>query len=224
MLGDWDAALADQQEIEDVTGNDARELPPPFSMRAYTATALCHVLRGDHERADAYIELLLPYFRQRAYNYPTSIHQAPLALALARRGRIDEALELVPWVPRRPNAGLTLEILCEIAALRGAWDETAELVAAAREEAEYEESLALPLFVERLQGRAAAALGDPERARLHLQRSAEAWSRLLVAQVIAGTDRQGAERELAAALPVFERLRSVNEAERALALSAAVAT
>ena len=39
--------------------------------------------------------------------------------------------------------------------------------------------------------------------------------RLLLAEVLAGTDRQAAERELRLALPVFEQLGSVREAERA---------
>jgi class 3 adenylate cyclase/DNA-binding SARP family transcriptional activator len=235
MLGDWDGALADQTEIERVAALDARELPAPFTMRAYTQTAVCHVIRGDYELADRYIELSLRYFRRRSHpHHPGTIHAPPLALALARRARIDEALDLVPLVPRGPNTGLTLEILCEIAALRGAWNETAELAAAAADETENGELLALPLFVDRLEGRTAAALGDPERARLLLRRSAEgfaalaarweeAWSRLLLAEAIAAVDGREAERELASALPVFERLGSVREAERARTLLAAVA-
>jgi hypothetical protein len=45
----------------------------------------------------------------------------------------------------------------------------------------------------------------------------EAWSRLLLAEALAGVDNVAAERELRAALPVFDRLGSVQEAERARA-------
>jgi hypothetical protein len=37
-----------------------------------------------------------------------SIHLPPLALTLARRGRFEDALDLVPLVPRSVNSGVTL--------------------------------------------------------------------------------------------------------------------
>jgi hypothetical protein len=45
----------------------------------------------------------------------------------------------------------------------------------------------------------------------------EAWSRLLLAEVLLGRDKQTAEQELRTALPVFDRLGSVREVERARA-------
>jgi hypothetical protein len=41
--------------------------------------------------------------------------------------------------------------------------------------------------------------------------------------VLGGSERERAERELAAALPVFDALRSVREADRARALLAEIA-
>ena len=52
----------------------------------------------------------------------------------------------------------------------------------------------------------------------------EAWSRLLLAEVLLGADRRRAERDLETALAVFQQLRSVQEAGRALALLEDVAT
>src|SRR5262249_55055921 len=112
--------------------------------------------------------------------------------------------------------------------------EAAALVAAAREEAALGEQLALPLLADRLEGRAAGAFGDVAAAGELLERSAEgfaaigarweeAWSRLLLAEAVAGAAGERAERALAAALPVFEELASVREAERAPALLADVA-
>ena len=49
----------------------------------------------------------------------------------------------------------------------------------------------------------------------------EAFSRLLLAEVLAESDGRLAQPELTAALGVFEELRSVREAERARALLAA---
>jgi len=141
---------------------------------------------------------------------------------------------VIPFVPRSLSACTTLEALCEIAGARGEWDEADGLVAAAREEAEIGELLALPLHADRLEGRAAYAGGDVTTATELLARSAEgfaaidarwdeAWSRLLLAEVLAGSDGRRAERELAVALPVFERLGSVAEAERGRALRVEVA-
>jgi hypothetical protein len=104
-------------------------------------------------------------------------------------------------------------------------------VTAARDEAQVGQQLTLPLFADRLEGRAAGAAGDVVKAARLLERSAEgfaaleavweeAWSRLLLAQLVAGSDAQRAEQELARALPVFERLGSVGEVEHARALLA----
>ncbi len=159
---------------------------------------------------------------------------APLALALARRGLFDEAISLIPLVRPSGGTGFALEALCEITAMRERWDEAPALVATARDEAEIGEQLSLPLYADRLEGLAAAATGDVERAAEVVRRSAEgfaalearweeAWSRLLLAEVVAHTDAARAERELAAALPVFEQLRSVQEVARARRLLGAVA-
>ncbi len=229
-LGDWAGALADQAEVERVAAQDPRELPVGYTMRGYTCAALCHELRGESDAADPYIELTRRYFDHRLdLREGASIHAGPLALALARRGRFDEALAVIPLVPRSLSAGVTLEALCEITAIRGRWDEAPGLAAAAREEAEVGEQLSLPLYADRLEGRAAAAAGDAAQAAALLGRSVdgfaalgarweEAWSRLLLAEVLCETDREHAERELAAALPVFDALGSVQEAERARSL------
>jgi hypothetical protein len=157
------------------------------------------------------------------------VRSAAFAALLAWRGEFDEALSIVPFVPRSATAGPTLWVMCEIAAARARWDDAPELVAWAREEAAHGEQLWLPLSADRLEGRAAAAAGDPAGAAQLLARAAEgfatlearweeAWSRLLLAEVVLPTDRPRAESELAAALPVFERLSSVRELERARAL------
>jgi hypothetical protein len=131
-------------------------------------------------------------------------------------------------VPRSGGAGLTYQVLCEITAERGSWDEAAPLAAAAREEAEAGELVALPLYADRLEGRAAAAAGQTEQAAALLRGSADgfreleapweaAWSRLLLGEALLPLAREEAERELAAALAVFDALSSVREAERARA-------
>jgi class 3 adenylate cyclase/DNA-binding SARP family transcriptional activator len=230
-LGEWEAALADQAELERVASLTPRELPPGFSMGAYGRIGLCHALRGEYDDADRYIELVLRYATLGSFTRVRgrSIHLPPLALALARRERLDEALALIEGVPVPASRWVTLEARCELTALRERWDEAAELVTAARAEAEIGEQLTLPLFADRLEGRAAHVAGDLQRAVELLGQSAEgfaalearweeAWSRLLLAEVLAGSERGRAEQELAAALPVFETLGSVQETARARAL------
>jgi class 3 adenylate cyclase len=227
MLGDWNGALADQTELERVSALDARERPAGYTMRAYAYAAFCHELRGASAEADAYIELALRYVRMRAdLGDGGSVHLPPLSRALAHRGRFDDALRLIPLVRRSGSAGLTLESLSEIAAARERWDEAPGLVTAAREEAELGELLSVPPFADRLEGRAAAAAGDLDRAVSLLGRSAErfaalearweeAWSRLLLGEALVAVDASLAEREVGVALAVFEELGSVREAERA---------
>jgi class 3 adenylate cyclase len=235
-LGDWDGASADQAELERIAAEDPRELPVGYTIRGYAYAALWHELRGEREPADVYIELTRRYFELRRWqDSPASVHAPPLALALARRGLFDEALALIPLVPRTGSAGFTLQAMCEIAAERASWDEAPGLAAAAREEAAVGEQRSLPLYADRLEGRAAAAAGDTARAARLLDRSLagfaalgarweEACSRLLLAEILAETDGRRAERELTAALPVFEKLGSVREAERTRKLLAGVTT
>ncbi len=214
---------------------DPRDLPAGYTVRAYAFAALCHELRGESEIADGYIELTQRYFVQRRGVYAQGSLQAPpLALTLARRGRWEEAIDAIPFVPRSGSAGVTLEALCEITAARERWEDVPDLAAKARDEVEVGEQVALPLFVDRLEGRAAAASGDVASAVRLLERSAagfaalgarweEAWSRLLLAETLAADDPGRVEAELAVALPVFERLGSVRETERALQLRGRIA-
>jgi class 3 adenylate cyclase/DNA-binding SARP family transcriptional activator len=230
-LGEWEAALADQAELERVASLTPRELPPGFSMGAYGRIALCHALRGEHEDADRYIELVLRYVTRGSFARVRvrSIHLPPLAEALARRERLDEAIGLLSDVFVPVSKGVTIEARCELTAMCERWDDAAGLVAAARAEAGVGEQLTLPFFADRLEGRAAHAAGDATRAVELLARSAkgfagvetrweEAWSRLLLAEVVVGSDRRRAEVEVAKALPVFEPLGSVQETARARAL------
>jgi hypothetical protein len=236
MLGDWSGALADQAELERVAGLDARDLPATYTIRAYSYAALCHELRGDDAATQRYVDLTLS-MQERARADATrglgSLQFPPLARALAHRGRYDEAVAVIPLQLRSGSGGLTIEALCEIAAARGDWGEAADLAAKAREEVAWGELRSLSFFADRLEGRAAAASGDASRAAIFLERSAEgfeelearweeAFSRLLLGEAQLASDAGRARRELAAALPVFDALGSVTEAERARALLDAV--
>jgi hypothetical protein len=232
-LGEWDGGLADQAELEHLAAQDPRELPAGFTVRAYAYAALCHELRGESHEADRYIELTRQYFDQLTDDvlWRGSAATPPVAIALSRRGRFDEALALVTLEPHSVGAGVTLEALCEIVVAQGRWDDAAGLVAAAREEGAGGELRSLAPVADRLEGRAAAASGDAAGAAELLERSAEGFaalearweeavSRLSLAEVVVATDRERAEREARAALDVFERLGSVREEAQARALLA----
>ena len=151
----------------------------PHTVRAYAHAALCHDLRGERDEADRYIELTHRYYLSRRDRGTRGAQQAPpLALALARRGRFDEALDLIPLVLREWSTGVTLEALCEIAALRERWDDAVGLVAAARGEAEFAEDPSLRSFADRLDGRAAGVRGDVANAANLLARSADGFAEL----------------------------------------------
>jgi hypothetical protein len=141
-LGEWDGALADQAEFERIAALAPGELPHAYAMGPYTRVALCRELRGEHDDADRYIDVGLDYYEARRHLFArgASIHLGPLARTLASRGRFDEALAVIPLVPRSSTAGVTLEALCEIAAMRERWDEAGALVAAAREQRPRSES------------------------------------------------------------------------------------
>lgn len=106
------------------------------------------------------------------------------------------------------------------------WDYATELVALAREESARGKLLALPCFVDRLEGRTAAASGDWSSAETLLRRSADgfanlaapweqALSKLLLAEVLLRLHENQAAREVAEeASAVFLELRSTQEMER----------
>jgi hypothetical protein len=203
-------------------------LPAGYTIRAYAYTALCRELRGETVEADRYVDVVRQYLRQLDDYRPPGSSASPVALVLARRGLFEEALDIAPFVPRTITSGWSVAALCEIEAMRGRWDDAPRVAAAAREEALVGKQLFLPLYADRLEGRAAAAAGDVERAAEFLARSAAGfealearweatWSRLLLAELLVDGDPRRAERELATALPVFEELRSVSEIERARA-------
>jgi len=227
-LGDWDGALADQAELERVAEGEQRDMPASFTMHAYLHAGLCHERRGNTARADGYLETAFRYFAGRTSALASGrlLGTPQAALILARRGRFDDAVDLLQIEPRTGGTGVKLAALCEILAEQGAWDQAADAIARARDEAAACELQALPAYADRLEGRAAAAAGDAARAAELLRRSAdtfhelearweEAWSRLLLGEALAVEDRVAAGRERSAALDVFQELGSVREAERA---------
>ena len=190
-------------------------------------------LRGERVAATAYLDLITQFVEAQPASSSLD-RDACLALAaraLAHRGRTDDGKRLFESGASL-QAPPTLEALCEVAAAQEDWAVALEVVASARLQAEISEAVALPLFADRLEGRLAAAEGEPRRAALLLRRSAggfaelgaqweEGWSRQLLAEALIQLgDEKEARRERDSARAVFERLGSVVEHERAKALVA----
>jgi tetratricopeptide (TPR) repeat protein len=227
MAGQWDATLDDFAEIERLNAEDPRDLPVPYTFRAYSAAAWCRELRGDAAAVDEYLEL---HRRFRAVR-----KLAPLgggndfaARILARRGRGDEARAMLPLELPQIRS-LHLQALTEVVAEQQDWDVADEIRTLVEEEIERSGIEAVRFFLDRFLGRHAAATGDRSAAITALRASAggfaalgapweEAWSRLLLAESLASQDDPAAATEAAAALATFERLGSVKEIARARAL------
>jgi class 3 adenylate cyclase len=223
MLGQWDEALRDQAEIEEYTRVDGA-MPHSASIRGFGVAFLIYELRTD-PRADEYEEILVQYQKKAARAGLT--FAGPLAVparAMARRGRFEEARSWLS-MERTIYLGGHLEALCDVVGEQADWQSAKEITHLAREEAARGGLLALPAFVDRLEGRCASALEDWRTADDLLRSSIAsfegvgalweaAYSHLLLAEARAegrfGDARPSAQR----ALELFDRLGSKREAER----------
>jgi hypothetical protein len=209
---------------------DERPEVPRFAGRVLAAAAYVNEVRGDSSAATDVIN------RLRTAESPLhSASWAPwVARVFSRRSNFKEARALLVEASRDAaepqNRGLMFEALCDVIAAEGAFEDADDLVGAARRHAEEAKLVALPLFAERLAGRAAAARGDLPAATDVFRRTAEgfrrlearweaAFTELLLARTLleAGQSLE-AESLLDAVLPVFDEVGSAREAADARAL------
>jgi hypothetical protein len=163
-LGDWGGALADVELVEELLG-DRRDTPPGFAPMHLAIAAFMHDAMGDHGTARRYLQLVRWLEEEEERLDPVlSLWQARL---LARRGAYEQAralLERPALAEDRRGRDEILEAWCEVIAEQGAWDEAPELVRRAARHASWAGEPPLALYATRLEGRAAAAQGAPERA------------------------------------------------------------
>jgi class 3 adenylate cyclase len=231
-LGDWEATLADVAVAEEVLG-DRRETPPGFAPQYLVIAAFIHDARGEGAMADRYLRLVgwLEAVEDRA--------ETILALwrsrLLARQGRHEEAralLERPGIADDQRGRDEVLEAWCEVVAEEGAWGDAPAIVEQARSHAAWAGVPPLELYAGRLQGRLTAATGDGERAADLLRIAADGFAdleaeweaaitRLELATVEASLGRATEARDrYGDVIPVFERLRSLRELDRASGLLA----
>lgn len=220
MAGDWDGCLQDQEQIERVQNEDARDLPPPYVMRPYGFAALCHELRGETDHAERYLMILRRFHADRDMPVNLIGSRAPMCRALAHKGELEEARSLLRLEPSQFLC-IHLEAWTDVVAGMERWDEAREMLPMARAEAERGELIALGYFLDRLEGRVAASEADTERARILLRGSAEGFERLgapweqsnSLLHLATVSEPSEVRSILDAATATFEGLRSVAELE-----------
>lgn len=226
-LGSWDRFWSVYAKLDAATDHDR---PLAYhTMRLYGIAAYLKDVAGDSAAADLLISEL---DRSQASRGSVGVSGARLWIVqtLLRRGRLAEARErLAEADPVREgqNRDLTFEAWAELIAAEGSWDEAPAIVAAAREWAEKTQLLALPAFADRLEGRAALAVGDAElgfdrlrRARAIFLRLEAAWDRAMTEIVLADALNEAGRKDEAAeaagaALTTLSRLDAPMEVERA---------
>jgi tetratricopeptide (TPR) repeat protein len=222
-LGDWEGALEDVAVGGALVGD---RTPPPFMRHLFGVGAFISDARGDKAEADRHSEVLrrLADYRRRVRGLLGATFW--VANMLVRRGEFAEARELLDTNDASPlgvNIGLGLDARCTLVAAERAWREVKEVLERARSHAEEAGLLALPLAADRLEGRAALAAGDLERAVELLGRARDGFASLEARWEAAVTElsladallqtgrREEAANLLAASLAVFDELRSVRE-------------
>ena len=230
-LGDWDGAVDGYERMEVARATTRFGSLGYFTVTMWSCIAFLEELRGHGAAADA----LLARVAEGTRDTPT-IRVVPwIARLFAHRGS-DEArrrIEDGALLPGRDmGKGGALEAHCDVVAELGRWELADDIAAEARAFAERALLEALPLHADRLEGRAALARDDAAMAIELLARArggfaalgaaweaavAELWLAEAQASTGAVTDaRTSAE----AAADVFERVRSVREAEHARSLLA----
>jgi tetratricopeptide (TPR) repeat protein len=227
QLGDWDGALSDVALAEELLG-DRRESPPGFAPMHLAIAAFVHDARGDRGTARRYLQLVRWLEETEERLDPVlSLWQARL---LARRGDHDEARALLDrpaLAEDRRGQDEVLEAWCEVISEQGAWDEAPQMVERAASHASWAGEPPLALFAARLDGRAAAARGETDRATELLGSAAEGFrgldaeweaavTRLDLARVLMDAGNAERAHELARrSLNVFDRAGSLRERTRA---------
>ncbi|MDQ2933838.1 MAG: hypothetical protein M3R49_02460, partial [Chloroflexota bacterium] len=234
-LGRWDEFWRIFAEGNATFGLSDREKVLRYhAYRLYGVAAYVSEVTGDSAAADRYIERL---DSSQAAQGSVGISAARLwiVMTLVRRGEFGEArarLAVLDPVRDIQNRDLTLEGWADLVAAEGTWDEAAAIVAEARDWSGRTGLRFLPGVADRLQGQAALAAGEHERAMRLLGAARDGFTRLEVPWERARTELSLAQAYLAAgsgtkaattvraALETFSALGAQVEIEHAAALRA----
>jgi tetratricopeptide (TPR) repeat protein len=230
-LGRWDEALELFRDSLEVLGERGED-PPYFMMHLFGVAAFVYAARRD-DRADG---LLRTLDRARGSIHVGSVMSSYwLAWAAARRGEHERAWELVrdAQVETQVMKPFQDQIAAELFALTERWDEVPAFLGSSRTHAAEAGLLALPVHLDRLEGRLRLATGDPDRGLELLSIAHDGfdglgatWERARTLLDLAGgrTDAGRsveAQAALDAAAPDLERAGALIELERLRELSKA---
>ena len=225
--GRWDDALRDQSELESLVLDEDVDAIPVFASGAFSTAALCRELRGDREEAERYLTSLDRLrTEQEAAGEGSGQLRPAAALTLIHKGRVDEALGWLDYERGGFSTGILLEARCEAIRCKGDVDAAIAFAGSLRETLSDMGAATLPCYLNRLEGWIAQAAGDRQRAEALFEDSArgfsllkmpweEAMSRLLLAEHRLSRSGEVDVDEFSRAQVIFERLGSVQEAERA---------
>jgi tetratricopeptide (TPR) repeat protein len=229
-LGDWDGALEDYQRMEEARAVTLFGTTGYFTLTMWSCIALLHELRGERAAADRLIARLST---ELAGGTPTVRVIPFVSRVFAHRGS-DEAFARIEssasLIGREMGWGVILEARCDVTAELGRFELADETVAEARAFAARGQLEALPLYADRLEGRACLARADATSAvaplasaRAGFARIGARWEAALAqlwlgeAQLALG-DVEDARRSATDALEVFDELRSARERDLARSL------
>jgi tetratricopeptide (TPR) repeat protein len=223
-LGAWDESLLEVALIDGMLDEDRRASPPYFVAHAFALAATIHEARGDRiqsDRAAALLTTLHTSFAGRLHPF--------LVRLLVERGDLETARTRLRPSNWRVHAADSYEADAELLAAEGAWQRAPALLAEMRTHALQAPSPSVSAFADRLEGRAALAAGEADRA-IPLLEAARAvfadrqvpWERGLSDLDLARAHTQLGRRDaaratLTSALEAFEALRAARDVARARA-------
>ncbi|MEK6191549.1 MAG: adenylate/guanylate cyclase domain-containing protein [Chloroflexota bacterium] len=238
-LGRWEEFWRTYTAIEAEFGGlaDPATMLRYHSYRLYGVAAYLSEVVGDSASADRNIALLEQSQAVQG-NVGISGPRLWIVQTLIRRREFDEArARLAVRDPVRDiqNRDLTLEGWADLIAAQGTWDEAPAIVAEAREWADRTGLRFLPAVADRLEGQAALAAGEHDRAADYLGRARDTFTTLEVPWECARTELWLAQAYFAAgrlsesataaqaALATFRELKAPTEISEAKSLVSAAA-
>jgi class 3 adenylate cyclase/tetratricopeptide (TPR) repeat protein len=183
-LGRWDEALATFAVLRDRL-DTRRDTPPNAFTHMYGAAAIMREVRGERRDADDLAAVIagVPEHGCRVYGWRIQV--------ALQRGELERARRLLSAPPSawQVHASVVWEVRCDAILTFGEWDRAAALAAGAREYTEAGGSPAVTAVADRLEGVAALATGDVERAVGLLAAARQEFDDLRMAWEVARTRR-----------------------------------
>jgi class 3 adenylate cyclase len=191
LVGAWDRIVEERlPEIRHVLGPRA-EAPPYFTQNAYASAAIVHHQRGERVPLEELLAVLRVLGGDLATHHGQGSVRAWLALLHAwDRDMVaaDAHLAAARAIPSKAHRPLVEIVAAEILAIGRRWSEVPAFLEPTRAYAEEAGLLALPAVLDRLEGSAALAAGDPARAVPLLDRARTRQDELGASWEVARTD------------------------------------